>query len=106
MLSRKVKEIENLLRQKITDFLFELGKGFAFIGRQYAVEVNDTEYKIDLLFYHTVVPAYVVIELKTSEFSPEYASKLNFYISATDDKLKTLLTNQQLNFCYVLQKVR
>lgn len=91
MLSRKVKEveIENLLTQKITDFLLELGKGFAFVGRQYAVEIDDTNYKIDLLFYHTILHAYVVIELKAGEFLPEYVSKLNFYISAIDDKLKT-----------------
>ncbi|MDR2204551.1 MAG: PDDEXK nuclease domain-containing protein [Flavobacteriaceae bacterium] len=91
MLSRKAKEIEieNLLTQKITDFLLELGKGFAFVGKQYKVEVDDSDYKIDLLFYHTVLHAYVVIELKTGEFLPEYISKLNFYISAIDDKLKT-----------------
>ena len=91
MLSRKAKEveIENLLTQKITDFLLELGKGFAFVGRQYAVEVDNTDYKIDLLFYHTILHAYVVIELKAGEFLPEYVSKLNFYISAIDDKLKT-----------------
>lgn len=91
MLSRKVKEveIENLLTQKITDFLLELGKGFAFVGKQYVVEVDNTAYKIDLLFYHTILHAYVVIELKAGEFLPEYVSKLNFYISAIDDKLKT-----------------
>lgn len=90
-LSRKAKEIEleRLLTQKITDFLLELGKGFAFVGRQYAIEIDDTDYKIDLLFYHTVLHAYVVIELKAGEFLPEYISKLNFYISAVDDKLKT-----------------
>jgi predicted nuclease of restriction endonuclease-like (RecB) superfamily len=92
MLSRKVKEveIENLLTQKITDFLLELGKGFAFIGRQYTIEVDNTDYRIDLLFYHTILHCYVVIELKAGEFLPEYVSKLNFYISAIDDKLKTL----------------
>ncbi len=90
-LSTKVKEleIEKLLTQKITDFLLELGKGFAFVGRQYSIEVDNTDYKIDLLFYHTVLHAYVVIELKAGEFLPEYVSKLNFYISAIDDKLKT-----------------
>lgn len=91
MLSRRTKEveIENLLMQKITDFLLELGKGFAFVGRQYKIEVDETDYKIDLLFYHTILHAYVVIELKAGEFLPEYVSKLNFYISAIDDKLKT-----------------
>jgi hypothetical protein len=91
MLSTKVKEleIEKLLTNKITDFLIELGKGFAFVGRQYVIEVDNTEYKIDLLFYHTILHAYVVIELKAGEFMPEYVSKLNFYISAVDDKIKT-----------------
>ncbi|MEG1591629.1 PDDEXK nuclease domain-containing protein [Chryseobacterium sp.] len=91
MLATKVKEleIEKLLTHKITDFLLELGKGFAFVGRQYAIEVDNTDYKIDLLFYHTVLHAYVVIELKAGEFMPEYVSKLNFYISAVDDKIKT-----------------
>lgn len=91
MLSAKVKEleIEKLLTQKITDFLLELGKGFAFIGRQYIIEVDNTDYKIDLLFYHSILHAYVVTELKAGEFMPEYVSKLNFYISAIDDKLKT-----------------
>jgi predicted nuclease of restriction endonuclease-like (RecB) superfamily len=90
-LSAKVKEleIEKLLTQKITDFLLELGKGFAFIGRQYPIEVDNTDYKIDLLFYHTILHAYVIIELKAGEFLPEYVSKLNFYISAIDDNLKT-----------------
>lgn len=91
MLAHKVKEleIETLLTQKITDFLLELGKGFAFVGRQYKIEVDNADYKIDMLFYHTILHAYVVIELKAGEFMPEYISKLNFYISAIDDKLKT-----------------
>ncbi|KQT18454.1 hypothetical protein ASG31_06960 [Chryseobacterium sp. Leaf404] len=91
MLSTKVKEleIEKLLTHKITDFLLELGKGFAFVGRQYAIEVDKTDYKTDSLFYQTVLHAYVVIEIKAGEFMPEYVSKLNFYISAVDDKIKT-----------------
>ncbi len=91
MLRQKVKEleIEQLLTEKITDFLLELGKGFAFIGRQYPITIDDSAYKIDLLFYHTVLHSYVVVELKTGEFMPEYISKLNFYISAIDDTLKT-----------------
>lgn len=84
----KEKELEESLIQKITDFLLELGKGFAFVGRQYAIEVDQTDYRIDLLFYHTILHAYVVIELKAGEFHPEYVSKLNFYISAVDDQLK------------------
>lgn len=91
MLTTKVKEleIEKLLTEKITEFLLELGAGFAFVARQYVVAVDNTDYRIDLLFYHTILHAYVVIELKAGEFLPEYVSKLNFYISAIDDKLKT-----------------
>lgn len=90
-LSERVKELEleKLLTHKITDFLLELGKGFAFVGRQYPIEIENTDYKIDLLFYHTALHAYVVIELKAGEFLPEYISKLNFYISAVDDLIKT-----------------
>lgn len=85
----KEAEIENQLIEKISDFLVELGSGFAFVGKQYAVTVDDTDYRIDLLFYHTKLHAYVVVELKAGEFKPEYISKLNFYISAIDEQLKT-----------------
>ena len=90
-LKAKVKEheIETQLIEKITEFLLELGKGFAFVGKQYLVEVDDTDYKIDLLFYHTVLHAYIVVELKAGEFKPEYISKLNFYINAIDDLVST-----------------
>ncbi len=90
-LSIKVKEleIEKQLIEKITDFLLELGKGFAFLGKQYPIEVDGTDYRIDLLFYHTILHSYIVIELKAGEFLPEYISKLNFYISAIDDKFCT-----------------
>lgn len=91
MLSERVREyeIEKLLTEKITSFLLELGKGFAFVGRQYPITIDNTDYKIDLLFYHTILHAYVVVELKAGEFMPEYVSKLNFYTNAIDDKLKT-----------------
>ncbi|MDD3860667.1 MAG: PDDEXK nuclease domain-containing protein [Bacteroidales bacterium] len=90
-LSSRIKEleIEKLLTEKISEFLLELGQGFAFIGRQYKLEIDNTDYKIDLLFYHTILHAYIVIELKAGEFLPEYVSKLNFYVSAVDDILKT-----------------
>ena len=66
--------------QKITKFLLELGTGFAFIGNQYHLEIGNDDYYIDLLFYHTRLRCYVVIELKTGKFKPEYAGKLNFYL--------------------------
>lgn len=82
------KDIERQLVAHITKFLLELGKGFAFIGRQYHLTVGDTDYYLDLLFYHTKLKCYVVIELKNTKFIPEYAGKLNFYLSAVDSLVK------------------
>ncbi|MCK9412366.1 MAG: PDDEXK nuclease domain-containing protein [Prolixibacteraceae bacterium] len=82
------REIENAMIEHITRFLIELGKGFAFVGQQYQLIVNDNEYYIDLLFYHLQLRSYVVIELKAGKFKPEYAGKLNFYLSAIDSQLK------------------
>jgi predicted nuclease of restriction endonuclease-like (RecB) superfamily len=84
----KEKDIENQLISHIRKFLLELGKGFAFIGQQYNLEIADNNYYIDLLFYHIKLKCYVVIELKNSKFIPEYAGKLNFYLSAVDTLLK------------------
>jgi predicted nuclease of restriction endonuclease-like (RecB) superfamily len=84
----KEKELEDKLIEHIQKFLLELGVGFAYIGRQQHLEVGGQDYFIDLLFYHTKLHAYVVIELKTGEFKPEYASKVNFYLSAVDDMIK------------------
>jgi predicted nuclease of restriction endonuclease-like (RecB) superfamily len=82
------KDIERQLITHITKFLLELGKGFAFIGRQYHLAIGETDYYIDLLFYHTKLKCYVVIELKNTRFMPEYAGKLNFYLSAVDSLVK------------------
>jgi predicted nuclease of restriction endonuclease-like (RecB) superfamily len=83
------RDIENQLVEHITKFLLELGKGFAFVGRQYHLEVGENDYYLDLLFYHIKLKCYVVIELKNTKFIPEYAGKLNFYLSAVDSLLKT-----------------
>lgn len=82
------RDIENQLVAQITRFLLELGKGFAFLGRQYPLAVNGRDYFLDLLFYHARLKCYVVIELKAGEFKPEYIGKLNFYLSAVDDQLR------------------
>jgi len=82
------KDIENQLIQHIVKFLLELGKGFAFVGQQYHLEIADSDYYVDLLFYHIQLKCYVVIELKNTKFIPEYAGKLNFYLSAVDTLLK------------------
>ena len=82
------REIENALVQHITRFLLELGSGFAFVGRQYRLEVNGDEFFIDLLLYHIRLKCYVVVELKATAFKPEHAGQLNFYLAAIDAQVK------------------
>lgn len=83
------RELENSLVAHVTKFLLELGAGFSYIGRQYKLEIADEEFYIDLLFYHVKLHCYVVVELKTGKFKPEYAGKLSFYISAVDGEIKS-----------------
>jgi predicted nuclease of restriction endonuclease-like (RecB) superfamily len=89
-LSDKVKEtdIENALVQHITQFLLELGIGFAYMGRQFPLKVGSKEYRTDLLFYQTRLKSYIIIELKNKEFQPEFVGKLNFYITAVNELIK------------------
>ena len=81
-------DLEQGLIDNIQKLLLELGKGFAFIGRQYHLEIEDQDYYLDLLFYHIRLRCFCVVELKSTNFKPEYAGKLNFYLSAVDDLLK------------------
>lgn len=82
------RELEDGLLEHLTKFLLELGAGFAFVGRQHRLEVDGDEFFIDLLFYHLRLHCYVVIELKVDKFKPEYAGKLNFYVSAVDSQIR------------------
>ncbi|MFN8258053.1 MAG: PDDEXK nuclease domain-containing protein [Bacteroidales bacterium] len=82
------RELELELIKHVEKFLIELGSGFAFVGRQYKLEINHKDCYIDLLFYHLKMRCYVVIDLKKGEFIPEYAGKMNFYCSAVDDILR------------------
>jgi len=82
------RDIEQALTRHITRFLLDLGAGFAFVGRQYRLDVGGDEFFIDLLFYHLKLRCYVVVELKTTPFRPEYAGQLNFYLSAIDAQVK------------------
>lgn len=84
------RDIENALIRHITRFLLELGAGFAFVGRQFRLEVAGEEFFIDLLFYHTRLKCYVVVELKAHAFKPEHAGQLNFYLSALDAQVKAV----------------
>ncbi len=88
----KVKQemdLEEQLANKVTDFLLELGKGFSFLGRQYPLNIAGENSYVDLMMYHTRLHCYVAIELKVVDFKPEFISKLNYYISAIDDLIKT-----------------
>jgi len=82
------RDVENALIRHITRFLLELGAGFSFVGRQVRLEVGESEFFIDLLFYHVRLKCYVVVELKATAFKPDHAGQLNFYLSAIDAQLK------------------
>ncbi|MGN1053163.1 MAG: YhcG family protein, partial [Candidatus Scatosoma sp.] len=82
------RDIENALVKEVASLLLELGTGFAFLGNQYHLTVGGDDFYIDLLFYNLNLRCYVVIELKTGDFKPEYAGQLNFYLSAVDGELK------------------
>jgi predicted nuclease of restriction endonuclease-like (RecB) superfamily len=82
------REIENALVKHVTDFLLELGAGFAFVGRQVLLDVGGEEFFIDLLFYHLKLRRYVVIELKAGKFKPEHLGQLGFYLTAVDAQMK------------------
>lgn len=83
------RELETGLIEHITQFLLELGAGFAYLGRQVPLQVGEREFFLDLLFYHTRLHSYVVIELKTGDFEPEFAGKLNFYLKAVDEQRRS-----------------
>lgn len=82
------RELETGLIRHLEHFLIELGSGFAFVGRQYHLEVSDKDFYLDLLFYHLKLRCFIVIELKKGDFKPEYAGKMNFYCSVVDDQLR------------------
>lgn len=83
------KDLEDALEQNITQFLLELGTGFAFVGRQKEIVVAGKTRKIDMLFYHIKLRCYVVVELKVTAFDPEFAGKLNFYVNAVNELIRT-----------------
>lgn len=101
------REFEKALISHVQKFLLELGAGFVFVGRQYHLDVGDTDFYIDLLFYHTKLHCYVVIELKATEFKPEYTGKLNFYLSVVNDRIKTSEDNPTIGIllCKTKNKV-
>jgi len=87
------RDVENELVKHIANFLLELGSGFSFVGHQYHLEIDQEDFYIDMLFYNFKLNCFVVIELKMEDFKPEFAGKLNFYVSAVDDLLKRSTDN-------------
>ncbi|MCC6124952.1 MAG: DUF1016 family protein [Pirellulales bacterium] len=83
----KERKLEKGLMNHVQRFLLELGLGFALVGRQVHLEVEGKDYYLDLLFYHLKLRCYVIVDLKTGPFKPEYAGKMNFYLSAVDDRI-------------------
>lgn len=97
-------ELEQAMVEKIKIVLLELGNGFSFVGNQYKLEVGNKDYFIDLLFYHTKLHCYIVVELKNTEFKPEYAGKVNFYLSAVDDLVKDEQDNPSIGIILCREK--
>ncbi len=90
------KDIENAMLEKIKNVLLELGKGFSFVGNQYKISTENQDYYIDMLFYHLDLRCYIVVELKNTEFKPEYAGQLSFYVTAVDETLRKDVDNQTI----------
>ena len=90
------RELEDALVKQITSFLLELGTGFSYIGRQVHLKVGDSDFYIDLLFSHVKLHCYVVVELKTEKFKPDFAGQLNFYVTAVNRDLKSQEDNQTI----------
>lgn len=96
------RQLENALVAHLQRFLLELGAGFAFVGRQYRLEVDGDEFFVDMLFYHLRLRRYVVIELKSGRFKPEYAGQLNFYVNVIDDLISVRTPDDGLTLGIVL----
>jgi predicted nuclease of restriction endonuclease-like (RecB) superfamily len=98
------REIEEELVNNITKFLLELGSGFAFVGKQYHIEVGGQDFYMDLLFYHLELRCFIVIELKNTGFKPEFAGKLNFYLSAVDNTMRKKVDNPTIGLLLCKEK--
>lgn len=100
------KDIEELLLEKIKNLLLEFGKGFSFVGNQYKISTYNNDYYIDLLFYHLDLRCYIVVELKNTNFKPEYIGQLNFYITGVNKTLKKESDNETIGLLLCKEKDR
>lgn len=98
------KTLESFLESKMSQFLLELGKGFCYYGRQVKIEMEHTDYYIDLLFYNVIIHAYFVVELKSVRFKPEHLGQLNFYVNAVDNILKSKDDNPTIGLLICKEK--
>lgn len=102
----KEKDLEEYMIKRIREVLLELGKGFSFIGNQYRISTDSNDYFIDLLFYHLDLRCYIVVEIKTGEFKPEYIGQLGFYVKAVDKILRKQQDNQTIGLLLCKDKDR
>ena len=98
------KDIEESMLERIKNLLLEFGKGFSFVGNQYKISTNNNDYYIDLLFYHLDLRCYVVVELKNTNFKPEYIGQLNFYITAVNKTLRKECDNETIGLLLCKEK--
>jgi RecB family endonuclease NucS len=103
---RRELDVEKALTAHVEKFLLELGQGFAFVGRQMVLEVGDSEFRLDLLFYHLKLRCYVVIELKTGKLEPGHVSQLGFYVSVVDDIIRSDEDKPTIGLLLVKEKDR
>ena len=99
-------DLERAMVNRIKNVLMELGSGFSFVGNQYRLEIENKDYYIDLLFYHMRLHCYVVVELKNTEFKPEYVGKMNFYLTIMDEKVKSFEDNPSIGLILCREKDR
>lgn len=97
-------DIENAMIERIKNLLLEFGKGFSFIGSQYKISTDKSDYYLDLLFYHLELRCYIVVELKNTNFKPEYIGQLNFYVTAINKKLKKEYDNETIGLLLCKEK--
>jgi len=98
------KDIEELMLEKIKHLLLEFGKGFSFVGNQYKISTDNSDYYIDILFYHLDLRCYIVVELKNTNFKPEYIGQLNFYITAVNKTLRKDHDNETIGLLLCKEK--
>lgn len=97
-------DIENAMLERIKNLLLEFGKGFSFVGNQYKISTNNNDYYLDLLFYHLELRCYIVVELKNTNFKPEYIGQLSFYVTAVNKTLKKEYDNETVGLLLCKEK--